>query len=389
MDRILENNLANAFNELQQTLSNSYLELYSCTTNKRLQLVFSSLHNNIIECFKKMNERLPSTEKSNKHYLANYSRKLKTNIELALHLQKEFKNSELSFEIDKYYYNIFKQCLDFLENSGGSEIPLGMKKITIYEKISIFVLSNKINIPNILRSCTLTLIGSGSYANVYKYYDDFYQCQFALKRLNKAANDKEFIRFVKEYEIMRSVNNPYILKVYSMDEQKKEYIMEYADFTLEKYIKNYNQKLSNGERISLGCQVLKGIEILWNNNILHRDISFNNILLKLYDCIYPVIKISDFGLAKEINSDLTSIDTEIKGSLNDFSTLKIKGFNEYNIEDELYALTQVLYFIATGKENVKKANCDFLKKGIGEDKENRYKKLEDLKVDFISFLKAR
>lgn len=36
MDRILENNLANAFNELQQTLSNSYLELYSCTTNKRL-----------------------------------------------------------------------------------------------------------------------------------------------------------------------------------------------------------------------------------------------------------------------------------------------------------------------------------------------------------------
>ncbi len=98
-------------------------------------------------------------------------------------------------------------------------------------------MSNKINIPNILRSCTLTLIGSGSYANVYKYYDDFYQCHFALKRLNKAANDKEFIRFVKEYEIMRSVNNPYILKVYSMDEQKKEYIMEYADFTLEKYIK--------------------------------------------------------------------------------------------------------------------------------------------------------
>ncbi len=101
--------------------------------------------------------------------------------------------------------------------------------------------------------------------------------------------------------------------------------------------------------------MLKGIEILWNNNILHRDISFNNILLKLYDYIYPVIKISDFGLAKEINSDLTSIDTEIKGSLNDFSTLKIKGFNEYNIEDELYALTQVLYFIATGKENVKKS----------------------------------
>lgn len=138
-----------------------------------------------------------------------------------MHLQKEFKNSELSFEIDKYYYNIFKQCLDFLENSGGSEILLGMKKITIYEKISIFILSNKINIPNILRSCTLTPIGSGSCANVYKYYDDFYQCHFALKRLNKATNNKEFIRFIKEYEIMRSVNNTYILKVYSMGEKRR------------------------------------------------------------------------------------------------------------------------------------------------------------------------
>ncbi|MFY4689662.1 protein kinase [Campylobacter jejuni] len=66
--------------------------------------------------------------------------------------------------------------------------------------------------------------------------------------------------------------------------------MEYTDFILEKYIKNYNQKLSNNERISLDCQVLRGIEILWNNNILHRNISFNNILLKLYDNIYPVIK---------------------------------------------------------------------------------------------------
>ncbi|MEF3269408.1 protein kinase domain-containing protein, partial [Campylobacter jejuni] len=75
-------------------------------------------------------------------------------------------------------------------------------------------------------------IGYGSYAKVFKYYDEFYQCDFALKRLNKKANTKETERFLKEFEIMKNINNPYILKVYSLNKDRNEYIMEYADFTL-------------------------------------------------------------------------------------------------------------------------------------------------------------
>lgn len=114
-------------------------------------------------------------------------------------MQKEIKNSELSFEIDQYYYNTFKQCLDFLENSESSENPLGMEKITIYEKIPIFILSKKIDISNTLRSCALTPIGSGSYANMYiKILWWILSMLFCIKRLNKTAGDKEFIRYVKE-----------------------------------------------------------------------------------------------------------------------------------------------------------------------------------------------
>ncbi|EJQ4938748.1 protein kinase family protein [Campylobacter coli] len=386
MDPIVNNHLINAYKDLESSLSQAYTDLYFCFENGKLKLVLSTLHNNIIECFKKMNSRLPSTENSNNHYWADDSRKLKFNIELALYLQKEFKDSELSFWIDEYYYNVFKQCLNFLKSSEGSEIPLGMQKITIYEAIPIFVKLNSISNPEVNKNYSLDLIGDGSYAKVYKYYDEFYKHYFALKKLNKKVSDKEIQRFIKEFNIMKQINNPYILKVYSLDENKKEYIMEYVDFTLKEYIHKNNSKLSSDERISLGIQIIKGIKTLWNKNILHRDISLKNILIKQYDDIV-VIKISDFGLVKELNSELTSENTEIKGSLNEISRLQKKGFNNYDKSDEIYALSRVLYFIATGRTNLINTKCDFLEKGINDNVKNRYNNLDDLMRDFKHYIK--
>ncbi|EAH6164984.1 protein kinase family protein [Campylobacter coli] len=386
MDPIVNNHLINAYKDLESSLSQAYTDLYFCFENGKLKLVLSTLHNNIIECFKKMNSRLPSTENSNNRYWADDSRKLKFNIELALYLQKEFKDSELSFWIDEYYYNVFKQCLNFLKSSEGSEIPLGMQKITIYEAIPIFVKLNSISNPEVNKNYSLDLIGDGSYAKVYKYYDEFYKHYFALKKLNKKVNDKEIQRFIKEFNIMKQINNPYILKVYSLDENKKEYIMEYVDFTLKEYIHKNNSKLSSDERISLGIQIIKGIKTLWNKNILHRDISLKNILIKQYDDIV-VIKISDFGLVKELNSELTSENTEIKGSLNEISRLQKKGFNNYDKSDEIYALSRVLYFIATGRTNLINTKCDFLEKGINDNVKNRYNNLDDLMRDFKHYIK--
>ncbi|HHS6979437.1 TPA: protein kinase family protein [Campylobacter jejuni] len=386
MDPIVNNHLINAYKDLESSLSQAYTDLYFCFENGKLKLVLSTLHNNIIECFKKMNSRLPSTENSNNHYWADDSRKLKFNIELALYLQKEFKDSELSFWIDEYYYNVFKQCLNFLKSSEGSEIPLGMQKITIYEAIPIFVKLNSISNPEVNKNYSLDLIGDGSYAKVYKYYDEFYKHYFALKKLNKKVNDKEIQRFIKEFNIMKQINNPYILKVYSLDENKKEYIMEYVDFTLKEYIHKNNSKLSSDERISLGIQIIKGIKTLWNKNILHRDISLKNILIKQYNDIV-VIKISDFGLVKELNSELTSENTEIKGSLNEISRLQKKGFNNYDKSDEIYALSRVLYFIATGRTNLINTKCDFLEKGINDNVKNRYNNLDDLMRDFKHYIK--
>ncbi|WP_299326469.1 protein kinase [uncultured Helicobacter sp.] len=383
MDNIDKNNINKIYDELAEQISRLYIELYSYFKNEKLQLIFSTLHNNIVECFKQMNKRLPAIE-NNRHYNANSSRKLKSSIETARRLQKELKSSKVCFEIDRKYNDIFTQCLGFLQDSSGSEIPIGMNKIQIYEKDPIFISSKTIDTPNGKQAYELKIIGNGSYADVYKYFDKFYQCNFALKRLNNKANKKEIERFEKEFEAMKKIDNPYILKVYCFDKDKQEYIMEYADFTLKEYINKHNQKISKNERISIGCQILKAIQFLWNKDILHRDISLTNILIRKYDGIL-VVKVSDFGLIKEKNSDLTSDDTEIKGSLNEKSRLEKIGFKSYSHCDEIYTLSKVLYFVATGKEKIENAKCDFLHKGTNANIEERYKDLESLKNDFIDF----
>lgn len=77
-------------------------------------------------------------------------------------------------------------------------------------------------------------------------------------------------------------------------------------------------------------QIFKGFSYIYSKGYLHRDISFTNVLLQHYENDLTIVKISDFGLVKMKQSDLTSFGSEINGSLND-SNLQIVGGVETTI----------------------------------------------------------
>ena len=68
------------------------------------------------------------------------------------------------------------------------------------------------------------------------YKDEFYHKYFALKRANNDLDDKEKLRFKREFEEMHSLHSPYIVEVYSFNEEKYEYTMELMDCSLQAYI---------------------------------------------------------------------------------------------------------------------------------------------------------
>lgn len=223
-------------------------------------------------------------------------------------------------------------------------------------------------------------IGEGSYAKVYRYTDEFYQRDFALKRANPTLDDKELVRFHREYQTMSELHSPYIVEVYSYNEDKNEYIMELMDYSLEKYISNNNATISVDYRRKIIMQLLSAYKYLHSKKIYHRDISIRNVLLKQYDDTL-IAKISDFGLVKIQNSELTSENTVFKGSLND-PALKVEGFANYGLLHEIYAITLLFAYIMTGKSNWAKISdpdiCSFIQKGTNPDKNKRFQSLDEL-----------
>lgn len=381
----IENFIESKYRELQRIgLNSEFSDLYAGVQHQKLKEVLMSLHYHFTSLFRTMNERLPTNEYG-AHFWAEPSRELINIIEITIGLYNNLKQSKYAFNIDEYYFNLIKQCRDFLSSSGGSTLPANMQKIELYYVMPIFSLSNSIEVKDTETNISYELkqIGEGSYANVFKYKDTFYNRYFVVKRAKKDLNEKEVARFRREYDEMYDFSSPYIVDVFRYDETKNEYIMEYMDYTLDSYIAKNNSKLSLLQRKSIAFQVLKAFDYIHSKNRLHRDISPKNILIKEYDDV-AVVKISDFGLVKIPDSTLTTVNTEFKGCFND-PELVVEGFDTYSILHETYALTRIVYYIITGKTNTDKIKNEklqeFVIKGLNTDKTKRFQNVNEMTLE--------
>ena len=377
----IENYIESQYRELLSCsqINAEYSDLYKSFRNKKLREILMTLHHDLVGLFRTMNERLPTGEHE-AHFWAEPSRDLIKRIEIIFSLVSSLKETPLAFQIDPYYLDLLTRCRDFLSSSGGSSLPPNMAKVELYYTLPIFLPLSSITISHKQQDFTfdLKLIGSGSYANVYKYKDTFYNRPFILKRAKKELTDKEVARFKREFDVMNDLSSPYILEVYCYNPDKNEYIME--------YMAAHNSTLTIVQRKGIAQQILRAFDYLHSKGHLHRDISPKNILIKEYDDTL-VVKLSDFGLVKIPDSTLTTVNTEFKGYFND-PALVVEGFNTYGIVHETYALTRVIYFVMTGKTNTEKITNQnlraFVEKGLNPDKIKRFQNIRDM----ISAFKA-
>ena len=379
----IENYIESQYRELLlcSQINAEYSDLYKSFRNQKLREILMTLHHDLVGLFRTMNERLPTGEHE-AHFWAEPSRDLIKRIEIIFSLVSSLKETPLAFQIDPYYLDLLTRCRDFLSSSGGSSLPPNMAKVELYYTLPIFLPLSSITISHKQQDFTfdLKLIGSGSYANVYKYKDTFYNRPFILKRAKKELTDKEVARFKREFDVMNDLSSPYILEVYCYNPDKNEYIMEYMDYTLDGYIAAHNSTLTIVQRKGIAQQILRAFDYLHSKGHLHRDISPKNILIKEYDDTL-VVKLSDFGLVKIPDSTLTTVNTEFKGYFND-PALVVEGFNTYGIVHETYALTRVIYFVMTGKTNTEKITNHnlraFVEKGLNPDKIKRFQNIRDM-----------
>ncbi|MBG0962451.1 protein kinase [Bacillus sp. SRB1LM] len=379
---------------IQENLE-SYLEEYNCVLNKRilkfytdiptpLNELFAFFHdtfNNLLEFF---NTKL----QKGRHYNARESLALYTLIADLQKLQDNLIDTSFDFEIDPYYSEVFRIFKAFLQTSGGTQIPLAIPPVKVQELNPIFTLKSGLTVkrPNGILTFPTEEIGAGSYATVYKFTDSLYNKEFAYKKAHITLDDDEKERFYREFEAMKDLKSPFILEVYALDKEQNYYVMEYADETLEEYIERHPGLENTKEKLKLIRQICLAFKYIHSKNLLHRDISPKNILIKHFDNT-KIAKVADFGLVKTPESTLTRFPTEPKGSLNDPNLILI-GFKNYSMCHEIYAFTRLIYYIFTGKTDdgiFSNAHfAEFFKKGTNFETEHRYSNVQELETAFFT-----
>lgn len=380
----VDNYIESQYRLLGDRINIEYLDLYQSFLSKKLQEIFSTIQHIFVVNYSAMNERLPTGDYGN-HYWADNSRELILAIEVLRGLERVLKTTKDAFSVDPYYEQIIKKSMEFLVKSGGSPIPPHMDKIEIYYTDPILRKKDAVELSKKSTEqqyADLQQIGYGSYATVYSYFDPFYNRKFVIKRANADLVPKEIERFKQEYEQMERLSSPYIVEVYRYDGMKNEYVMEYMDFTLKEYIEKQNPSVDERKRIIY--QIFHAFKYIHSKNILHRDISPANIMIKTYEDV-NVVKVCDFGLVKIPDNDLTSVDTILKGCYND-PALIIEKFKNYAIQHETFALTRLIAFIMTGKataDRISDANLKaYVEKGLSPDKNKRFQSVGEMEKAF-------
>ncbi|NTU73499.1 protein kinase family protein, partial [Candidatus Roizmanbacteria bacterium] len=312
-------------------IQDKYLRVYPDIKDS-YKKIFAYFHQSFNSLFDFMNMK----NGINKHFNADSSRELIEIIGKFRELKYSLKQEGVDVIINPAYDKYMVTCEKFLVNSGGSKIPDDFEPFQIIKYDPILELPiTSIKLPNTNTYEQLQLIGEGAFCIVQKYIDPTYNKTFAVKQLKKNHDARDLKRFKDEYTIMKKLNFPYVLEVYTFDDINNRYTMEYCDSTLHDYITKNNDNLPFVSRKKLAQQFLYGLNYIHKKNCLHRDLSYRNILLKQYDYRAGIIKLSDFGLVKYELSDFTKTDTEIKGTIID---PQLESFKEYNIKNEIYAV---------------------------------------------------
>jgi len=209
-----------------------------------------------------------------------------------------------------------------------------------------YVITHKANEYHLIReNDDLVFIGSGGFANVYRQKST----SLIVKKLKDdyLTNTGIRSRFKREYTLTRSLSDLHgIIRVFYYDESNCSNTMEEAETTLEFFIEN--STLNQETKIKCIRQILQLFSEVHARDIIHRDISPNNIFL-----LSGILKVADFGLGKDL-SILTSHQTYLTNAFGQFYYCAPEQFmllKDGDKRSDVYSLGRLINFIMTTNPN--------------------------------------
>lgn len=197
-------------------------------------------------------------------------------------------------------------------------------------------------------------IGWGEHSVVYACTHRLLQRRAALKVLAKTDEESER-RFAREARLAGSLRHANIVEVYEvgrLEDGRAFLAMELLEGeTLEDRLERKGP-FSIQEAMRVGSEVLFGLAIAHENQIVHRDLRPQNIFLANVRG-EEVVKLVDFGVSRRFGSQNDSLLTQpgtVLGGVQYIAPEQLYEDGEIDQRTDLYAVGVLLYRLLTGVE---------------------------------------
>lgn len=217
----------------------------------------------------------------------------------------------------------------------------------------------------------IELIGEGGFGIVYRTFDHSLQRQVALKEympsglasrnggitVTKSRQHLDTFQaglrsFINEARLLAQFDHPSLVKVHRFWEANGTAYMVmpfYAGSTLKNILRRDRNPLDASWLKQLLRHLLDVLEILHNENCLHRDISPDNILI--LENGRPLLL--DFGAARRVISNMTqNLTVILKPGYAPIEQYAETDSMKQGPWTDIYALAAVVYFAITGKSPI-------------------------------------
>ena len=191
----------------------------------------------------------------------------------------------------------------------------------------------------------LEIIARGGFSKIYKANSRNYG-KVALKKIKIQSFEDLPTKFLSEINILSKLNHPNIVCFYGITKNINKYylVLELAETNLTSFL-HLNQSLNWKERIKLSIDICRGLSSLHQNNIIHRDLKSENILIFKNN----IIKITDFGISYLKNNLNEMTPTDIKNCFTPkcFSPEKFNPSYRTNLKEDIFSLGIIFWEISS------------------------------------------
>ncbi|XP_072990615.1 cyclin-dependent kinase F-4 [Typha latifolia] len=143
-------------------------------------------------------------------------------------------------------------------------------------------------------------VGDGTFGSVWRAISKQSGETVAIKKMKKKYYSWEECINLREVKSLRRMNHPNIVKLKEVIRENDMlfFVFEYMECNLYQLMKNRGKPFSEVEVRNLCFQIFQALVYMHQRGYFHRDLKPENLL-----ATKDIIKIADFGLAREISSE--------------------------------------------------------------------------------------